>query len=795
MTTGTIDLRLRPIKLAFLVLPSDKNSILQAIQINSFLWGGLFNPIIPIYRRTPKNWGDRLAGNIRGKDIVEGYIKAFDPDFMIPLGKLSPTDFQTLNKTFIKPDDIISGMDDDGTPRYGIGLFEILQHLYKKEFKFIRKNPLQIIIPELSKKHYLFLASIFGVLPENLDTIVRKNFDNPLAVERPAVTIRNHFNFYSRNKLFLRRIMMMEIKPLRFNSHHDGQCVFLMDSQNTLDIIDYWNLRAVGWKVLPIARQISRLDSTKSLVTEFINENYIPYRHNQDIFHHTTLLKSRNTTESDLKEFSISLNIPKSEKPGNFRYSIQHWYPRIWDNWARDKDGVNCCRLDVIEQQHDLQTVPEHISIRTVDPPFASRFGGHGTPRFANEVDIRLYGDDGEPYAEVIPEGDESVARSIGAFSLREWRITSDGLVYLSSHTKWKMTLSSPKAENIFMSWLKSKEWSVELSPSGLIAKQMLKQLGGSWGIAILSRPGLIELLNEMSGGRSFQKEAFWGKIHKIANQNKFRPDPKGLLKRLTELKVFRLGVELQCPVCQQHSWHSLSDFDYEVECPTCLKISVIPSHSPDDLKWSYRSYGSFSLPKQAYGVYTVLLTLHFFDRILDGATTPLVSFMAKKKSITIEVDLALFYQKAEFGKQKRELLFVECKTFNRFEKKDVERMKIISKEFPGCVIVFSTLNSKLTQKEKKLIKPLVNQGRKYWKEGRSNNPVLILTANELFSDMSLRQAYSEKGGKHAQFEGRDFDLMRLRPLCDITQQLYLDMISWSDWFHKELEKKHKKTR
>lgn len=246
MTTGTIDLRLRPIKLAFLVLPSDKNFILQAIQINSFLWGGLFNPIIPIYRRTPKNWGDRLAGNIRGKDIVEGYIKAFDPDFVIPLGKLSPTDFQTLNKTFIKPDDIISGMDDNGTPRYGIGLFEILRHLYKNEFKFIRKNPLQVIIPELSKKHYLFLASIFGVLPENLDTIVRKNFDNPLAVERPSVTIRNYFNFYSRNKLFLRRIMMMEIKPLRFNSHHDGQCVFLMDSQNTLDIIDYWNLRAVG---------------------------------------------------------------------------------------------------------------------------------------------------------------------------------------------------------------------------------------------------------------------------------------------------------------------------------------------------------------------------------------------------------------------------------------------------------------------------------------------------------------------------------------------------------------------
>ncbi len=512
------------------------------------------------------------------------------------------------------------------------------------------------------------------------------------------------------------------------------------------------------------------------------------------MFHRTTILKSRNISEPELKDFTLSLKIPKPDNSEKFKYSTQHWYPRIWDNWAREKDGVGGCKLEVKEEQHDLQTMPDHISLRTIDPDFASRFGGHGTYRFANKINIRIYGDEGEPYAEVIPDGIESIAHSIGAIGFREWRISNEGLVYLSTHTKWKMTLSPPLAENVMTSWLKSKSWTVKVSSPGLIAKQMLKQLGGSWSIAILTRPGLIKLLNKMSEGKSLLKNAFWAEIQKITNEDKFNRDPKGLLKRLTELKIFRIGVDIQCPICQQHSWHSLSEFDYETKCPICLNQSDIHAHLPDDIKWSYRSFGPFSISKQAFGVYTVLLTYYFFARTLDGATTPLMSFNANKNNIEIEADLALFFQESKFGKPKRELIFVECKTFNRFEKKDIERMKVLSKEFPGSVIVFSSLNSSLTQKEKRLIRPIVRQGRKYWKEGRTSNPVLILTSTELFSHhIGLSHTYKEIGGQHAKLVDKHFDLHQLRPLCDITQQLYSDMQSWSDLFHKEIEKKNKK--
>ena len=55
------------------------------------------------------------------------------------------------------------------------------------------------------------------------------------------------------------------------------------------------------------------------------------------------------------------------------------------------------------------------------------------------------------------------------------------------------------------------------------------------------------------------------------------------------------------------------------------------------------------------------------------------------------------------------DIIFSECKSHNKFEKKDIQRMEDIAKHFPGAYMVFSTLNESLTSTEMKLLKPLVN--------------------------------------------------------------------------------------
>ena len=776
MSTGAVDIRLRPLRLAFIVSPSDKQSLLKAIQISSSLWGGIYNPIVPLYRRTPKIWGDKFARNISGKDIVRNYIKAFDPDFIVPIGQINLGDHQIPSHKIVNPDEIVSGMEEDGTPRYGVGILEILRHFYVKELKFLRKEPLEVIFPQISPQFNIFLASFLGMLPKKVDELVIKNFDELANIDRPLVTINNYLDNFSARKIFPRRLTMIEINPLRINLNASGQYIFLMDASHSLDVIDYWNLRAIGRNVLPIANQICTMENVKSLAVKFIDMNFTRFHHKKNILDTTIILKGRSVSDYLFDSFVASLEIPKPIKQQGYKYSTQRWYPRFWDNLAREDDGVGACRLEVKEEHHEFEKKQNHIYLRTIDPDFAARYGGHGSYRYANEIDIRLFGGDGELYAEVFPSEIENVARAIGVIGFDEWRISEEGLVYFPRFPKWRMNISPPLAKNIMTSWLKNRGWSVNLSSPGRIAYQMLKQVGGSWGLAILTIPGLIELLNKTSEGKSLLRKAFWAKLQKITNEDKFASDPKGLLRRLTELKAFQLGVDIQCPVCQQHSWYTLSEIDYDINCPKCLNQFDVPSYSPDEIKWSYRSFGSFSLPRQAFGVYSVLLTYYFFARILDGATTPLMSFEASNNNVEIEADLALFYKNSMLDKTKKELMFAECKTFNRFEKKDVERMKLIAKKFPGSVIVFSTFNASLTKKEKEIIIPLAKQGRKYRKDGRMKTPVLILTSTELFSHIHLHDSYKSKKGRHAIFGELNFELRNIRVLCDITQQLYLDM-------------------
>jgi len=87
MAYGSINIKLRPVKLAFLIEPNNKTSLLKAIEINTFLWGGMFNPIIPAFKRIPKVWKKDQFENLNIKKIINGYLDAFDPDFIVKVGE------------------------------------------------------------------------------------------------------------------------------------------------------------------------------------------------------------------------------------------------------------------------------------------------------------------------------------------------------------------------------------------------------------------------------------------------------------------------------------------------------------------------------------------------------------------------------------------------------------------------------------------------------------------------------------------------------------------------------------
>jgi hypothetical protein len=829
METGTINIRLRPIRLGFLVDPSDKRALLEAIRLNTFLWGGGYNPIIPVVKNLSKYWRDYPRERVSRESIVSGYLDAFDPDYVIPLGSCKGKAFDFGYRELIDSDEILSDFDRDWTPKYGIGLIEILRNLMEEEMKFVRREQKEFVIPRCTGPYEVFVSSVIGILPACVERILLENYSQHLTARQAKYTVHDYAELLNPKLVFPRRITYQQIDsiPSRRSSHHS--VVFLLDASSHLDVIDYWNLKALGKEVIPVAIQARGSAALDSLIKRFVVDNYYPDRLNPKIYHEAMVIGSRSINDRELEKYILHLN-QSIELRSKFVWS-EH-YPAIWKKWYRENSDGYSDEIMVDDVDYHVSNFKDPIMLKTLDPKFVSRYISNGSPRFVNEIKMRLFGGV-EPIAEVLPEADERLSNSIGALGIQEFRFSRRGIVYLARHSRWSFDIQIPAGENVLLDWLRLKGWKATVSSPGMIAKQMLKNLGGGWGVHFLANEGLIKLLGTMnqtskthrelisrldelknlwvdgdqkefsdkagriindlgllSVERTLNQDELLGELAKAFGKSEQHADYIGTLRQLLAIKIFQLGLLVSCTECQRPSLFALNEIGYELKCPKCLATFPFPLPSKKDIHWGYRTTGPFSLANEAFGAYSVLLTLRFFSHVLAGAITPCMSFEATKEGKKgLEADLALFYQGNRFGESRVEVIFVECKSYNGFEQRDVSRLRLIAEEFPGSTLVFATLNKQLSTKEIRLIRPFAEECRKKSINTDFGNRVLVLTGVELFCWYHLDEAWSNHGGRHAELSRSHYVLRDLGELCNTTEQLYLEMIPYDDWITKHYEK------
>jgi len=785
MAIGSITQKLRPIRIAFLVDPTNKGAVQKSIHINSLLWGGTFNPLVPCYKRLPKHWSSLKSKNDTALRVIKGYIEGFDPDYFVNLSGYDPENLGIDSDKIINPDDIFSSFKVDHAPNVGVGIFEVLEKFKNDELRFLRTHPIELIRPLFQGNHKLFLSSIYGDLGELSDEFFDR-WLNGFEIKEKEISIENYQEFANALHIFPRRISGWYLKQrLR------GSYLFYMDANNILDVVDFWNLRAAGFQVVPIPKQADNIEPVKTLASNFIEDSYAPLIYNKKIYNYATLLKSRSTKESQFKRFSDSLELPELGNGDTPKFTFQHWYPRIWDEWSRRNTRENISGVYSKEDDTELLDGQNEFRIKVLDPDFDIFYANTSGPRFANEINSRIFGNE-ELLAQSIPVGGDRLSIAVGKYSLREWRISKSGPVYLSRHSRWSINYTPPRAESVMKAWFSEQGWDIELSPSGKIAKQMIKQLGGIWGIVKLQHERLIRLFQDLNNKGFISETDFKGRIARIVNQEDVWIKRDRFIQNLLDQNIFQLGVQIVCPTCTQKTWYSLKALSSEVQCGSCLEHYRIQAIGLDDKHWAYKATGTFGLPKQAYGAYSVLLSLYALSRDPHTKVTPLLSFEAKKGHSNIEADLCLFMEE-EFGDgATQDLVFCECKTYNKFEKKDIERMMALAKEFPGAVLVLATMRDHLTSAEKKMIKPLVNRGRRLWKSEQKHNPVIILTGNELFSKEGIPICWKDKQGKAGEIMEQQFYFRNLVDIADATQQIYLDMKPYHEWRSDQLIKRQK---
>ena len=817
MNNIRVDIRLRPIRFGFLVRPDDAEKVLEIFRINTCLWGGIFNPIIPFFESVP-SWLESEGFHFENpKQMINDYLDFFEPDFLVEAEEGLAEGFGFDPKRVRSLADMIEEPGGNYADRYGLSVYGIYQDLYTKEFQFEQRHKDPVVHVQPADTAFAnFAAANFGSFPihEQFRYFEHnyKGIFNPKQIVLEAAELAK---LYQSGYLSTLRIGCEKLQTL-YKDFHDApllSTLFILDAHEPKDLVDFWNLRAIHQRV--VAVPIQWIEELLPFCKQFIREDD---RHQPNNPRSNTvspvLMFSRSLSEGDVEEMVKNYSFAEE---GDV-YTIRRWGPTIWNKLSVQ---VASPTRPTLAADRKIMNVPidgdnPEIRFDSLFPEFVSEYNLF---RVANVV--RLQDWSGEEYvvrvrdridndqiATVFPCNykNPSVPKFQPEFLREEVYLlsTTEGLVSFPYREDIFELWNLVDGTTAFNQWFNDKQVPATRSDGGRTTEQIIETLGGlQRGVLCLTHKGVIELLDEMTGKltKATHYKEFKNKIHSAIDHESLRDRTANTL---VERKAVELGLELKCSKCSSWSWYSLKQLDYLLTCDLCRKQYDFPVINPINYKhsrWAYRVIGPFALPNYASGGYAAALAIHFFSNIIGGFDRSEVTWSSAQKleldtDKEVEADFMLWYRRKKiFGTERSffgtgqpifgidrptETVFGEAKSFGKdvFKQDDVDKMKLLAEKFQGSILVFATMKEDLSPGEINRIKELAEWGREYDPEKRQTRaPVIVLTGTELFSTGSLNTSWEKKGGRHKVLIDRAWPgRHNLRFLADLTQHVYLGM-------------------
>lgn len=803
MNNIRVDIRLRPIRFGFLVRPDDKKNVLEIFRINTCLWGGIFNPIIPFFKRVP-SWWERYGFRFENaKQIINGYLDFFEPDFLVEAEEGLADGFGYDSERVLQLTDILEKSGEERWNKVGLSVHDLYSELYQEEFRFELRHQRNMVHVEPKERAFAgFVAANFGSFPTQEDL---------------GYFEHNYKDIFNPEHKLLDAAVLLELYQSGFSSAVGVGCaklridfqdlgnirLFILDAKKSRDLIDFWNLRALHERIIPIP--VQWIEDLSPFCKKLILDNHRPLHddHNKTMSRLISMF-SRSIPENDLKE--IHRNYLHVDKKG--ANTIQAWYPSIWGKKSEKVFRTTRPTLKADTKRIEIQISGDNPEIRfgPLFPEFANEYGNKF--RVANVVRLQDWSYT-DQITTVFPCNHKNPTFPKSRFRMEPLLPTTEGLVilpkYKDSSEQWNLV----DGTTAFNQWLNDKQVSATLSDAGSTTQQIIETLGGCLGISCIAHKEIIELLNEISR-RPVTKTAHYKEFeNKIGNAISNKNWKKRIFENLVERKVVELGLELKCSKCSKWSWYSITQLDYLLTCSFCFKQFDFPITNPIGRKhsrWAYRLIGPFALPDYAEGGYAASLGIRFFANVIGETGGSKVAWSSGQELTLpigekIEVDFMLWYQREETLaiNYPTEIVFGEAKSFGEeaFTPDDVHKMKLLAEVFPGSTLVFATMKEELSQEEIKRIRKLAQWGRVYIKDRKQTRaPVIVLTGTELFTEMDLEESWKKKGGRHKRLiEPAWVRTDNLRVFADLTQQLYLGMPSYDSVIKKKIQEREAKRK
>ena len=243
MGTLGVTVRYRPVRVGWCIRDGDKEALRRALSLTHALWGGNFNPIIPV----------------DDANLAEDLVRLYRVDALWPVTSDQViTDFIARFKHLPNPfyhNQIFFGHDQEHRRSMLVDIYHPIQRVYDEHFRNNSNPLLKVSLHSWTPDDPLsdiFLCT-FGALPPNTETgtdyveIIRKNLaatDVPIVLEKSVPRIgRDEWALSSFGSSYTKQHYSVQN-----NKSHAG--FYIGSASDFLDIVNFWNLRAVGTPVM-----------------------------------------------------------------------------------------------------------------------------------------------------------------------------------------------------------------------------------------------------------------------------------------------------------------------------------------------------------------------------------------------------------------------------------------------------------------------------------------------------------------------------------------------------------------
>ena len=522
--------------------------------------------------------------------------------------------------------------------------------------------------------------------------------------------------------------------------------IYLGDGSQVTDIVNFWNIRAANTPIRFVDH--TRLDRYSLLAPALAR------RHRS---HLSGQPDPRRNPAIWTTDEALATSLADQVSPGG---------------------PINLCRINALSWNGGALSVPTmymgEASALGVEAQSRVTFGLPERPYRADEfgqqhliasvkIDDPSFGPDkketfGLPF---LPEHNQTFGRALGVMH-DNLRVEPGRLGLVIQAGATDKSVKAVSLWELASTLFKGAGLNASLSNGGLIAQQLINQVGGFEGGRVFKIPGVRRLLRTHGANDSFTKHAALKLIGErdpdsgasFADHHGLYIEPRQTGTNLTsdmvfsylvEKGVFRMGWDLRCPRCQLQAWTALDQLTQHHTCGYCGG-DFDATRQLVDRTMTFRRSGLLGIQRDAQGAVPVALALQQLANNLghlgnDAFFLPSIELVDDGGAFRCETDI--FGVFPETYPDRPAVVIGECKDRDgQIDAEDVGKLGVLAQRLGASGLEVFVLFAKLgpfTEGEIALAKTL---------NGRWQHRVILLTNRELEPYHLYERHEEDQGGR-----------------------------------------------